>query len=57
MTTIGCARVSTRDQNLTLTQQHEALKAAGCHKVFAEKMSGARSDCPQLARLLGGDAG
>jgi len=57
MTTIGCARVSTRDQNLTLTLQHEALKAAGCHKVFAEKMSGARSDCPQLARLLGGDAG
>ena len=50
MTTIGYARVSTRDQDLTL--QHEALRAAGCTKVFAEKMSGARSDRPQLARLL-----
>ena len=50
MTTIGYARVSTRDQDLTL--QHEALRAAGCTKVFAEKRSGARSDRPQLARLL-----
>ena len=35
MATIGYARVSTRDQDLTL--QHEALKGAGCEKVFAEK--------------------
>jgi DNA invertase Pin-like site-specific DNA recombinase len=50
MTTLGYARVSTRDQSLDL--QLEALRAVGCTKVFNEKMSGARSDRPQLARLL-----
>jgi len=50
MSAVGYARVSTRDQDLTL--QREALVAAGCSKVFAEKASGARSDRPQLARLL-----
>jgi DNA invertase Pin-like site-specific DNA recombinase len=28
------------------------LKAAGCEKVFAEKISGARSDRPELAKML-----
>jgi DNA invertase Pin-like site-specific DNA recombinase len=50
MGTIGYARVSTNGQDLAL--QHEALKAAGCGKVYAEKISGARSDRPQLARML-----
>jgi DNA invertase Pin-like site-specific DNA recombinase len=50
MAVIGYARVSTNGQDLTL--QHEALKAAGCGKVYAEKISGARSDRPQLARML-----
>lgn len=50
MAIIGYARVSTNGQDLVL--QQEALKAARCEKVFAEKMSGARSDRPQLARLL-----
>ena len=50
MGTIGYARVSTNGQDLAL--QHEALKAAGCEKVYAEKISGARSDRPQLARML-----
>ena len=50
MAIIGYARVSTIGQDLTL--QREALKAAGCAKVYAEKMSGARSERPQLARLL-----
>jgi DNA invertase Pin-like site-specific DNA recombinase len=50
MATIGYARVSTRGQDLTL--QQEALKAAGCEKVFFEKISGAKSDRLQLTRLL-----
>jgi DNA invertase Pin-like site-specific DNA recombinase len=50
MATIGYARVSTNGQDFAL--QQEALKAAGCEKVYAEKMSGARSDRPQLARML-----
>jgi DNA invertase Pin-like site-specific DNA recombinase len=50
MATIGYARVSTNGQDLAL--QQEALKAAGCQKVYAEKISGARSDRPQLARML-----
>jgi len=50
MTTIGYARVSTDGQ--TLHAQTEALHGAGCARVFAEKISGARSDRPQLAKAL-----
>ena len=50
MTVYGYARCSTNGQDLTL--QQEALRAAGCTKVYSEKMSGARSDRPRLARLL-----
>ena len=42
----GYARVSTREQDLTI--QREALRAAGCTKIYAEKMSGIPSDRPQL---------
>jgi DNA invertase Pin-like site-specific DNA recombinase len=47
---IGYSRVSTNGQDLAL--QQEALKAARCENVYAEKISGARSDRPQLARML-----
>jgi DNA invertase Pin-like site-specific DNA recombinase len=50
MATVGYARVSTREQDLTI--QREALTAAGCSKIYAEKVSGAKSDRPQLARLV-----
>jgi DNA invertase Pin-like site-specific DNA recombinase len=50
MTRYGYARVSTDGQSLA--SQNAALHAAGCGKVYAEKISGARSDRPELAKAL-----
>lgn len=47
---IGYARVSTDDQNLD--QQRAALKEVGCRRLFEEKVSGAKRDQLELARLL-----
>ncbi|MBX9915396.1 MAG: recombinase family protein [Pseudomonadaceae bacterium] len=47
---IGYARVSTDDQDLT--NQRAELHAAGCSKIFAEKITGTQRDRPELARLL-----
>ncbi len=47
---IGYARVSTDDQDLRL--QRAALKAAGCRRLYEEKISGAKRDRPELARML-----
>src|SRR6516162_4659389 len=52
MTVYGYARVSSEGQSLTA--QVAELKAAGCERVFQEKISGARADRKQLARLLAG---
>jgi DNA invertase Pin-like site-specific DNA recombinase len=51
MTIYGYARVSTEDQTLGL-QQTELQDKGRCNKIFAEKISGARSDRPQLTKLL-----
>jgi DNA invertase Pin-like site-specific DNA recombinase len=47
---VGYARVSTLDQNLDI--QLDALKEAGCEKIFLEKISGAYQNRPQLAEAL-----
>jgi DNA invertase Pin-like site-specific DNA recombinase len=48
----GYSSVSTEGQSLE--QQNTTLRGAGVTRVFAEKISGARSDRPQLQRMLKG---
>src|SRR6266480_7893874 len=50
MATCGYAQVSTHGQSLAA--QLAELKAAKCAKIFQEKVSGARSDRKQLARVM-----
>jgi DNA invertase Pin-like site-specific DNA recombinase len=47
---IGYARVSTEDQHLHL--QVDALKKAGCEKIFKDEMSGAKTERPGLREAL-----
>lgn len=47
---IGYARVSKRDQNLDL--QIDALKAAGCTRIYQEKVSGANQPRPEQANMM-----
>lgn len=46
----GYARVSTKDQNLDL--QIDALRNAGCEKIYTEKVSGSTKDRQELNKLL-----
>jgi DNA invertase Pin-like site-specific DNA recombinase len=46
----GYARVSTKEQNLNL--QADALKKAGCERIFQEKVSGRSPNRPELTKLL-----
>jgi len=48
---IGYARVSTRDQNLDL--QRDALKQAGCERIYQDIASGSKTARPALDELLG----
>ncbi|EGH04928.1 resolvase domain-containing protein [Pseudomonas amygdali pv. aesculi str. 0893_23] len=48
---IGYARVSTRDQNLDL--QLDALKRAGCERIYQDVASGSKTARPALDELLG----
>jgi DNA invertase Pin-like site-specific DNA recombinase len=51
MTIYGYARVSTRDQDLA--SQVAELTAGGCAKVYREKVSGAKTDRAELAKIIG----
>ncbi len=50
MALVGYARVSTADQDTAL--QTDALRSAGCERVFEDTASGAKSDRPGLAAAL-----
>ena len=47
---LGYARVSTKDQALDL--QLDALKKAGCSKIYTETVSGVQTGRPALAKVL-----
>jgi DNA invertase Pin-like site-specific DNA recombinase len=47
---LGYARVSTADQHPDL--QLDALKAAGCYRIFADTASGAVDERPEPAKVL-----
>lgn len=47
---IGYARVSTLDQNLD--RQIDQLQAAGCERIYQEKITGTRRERPELDRMI-----
>ena len=53
MELVGYARVSTREERQVFDRQVDALKAAGCERVFEDRGSGASADRPGLKECLG----
>lgn len=47
---LGYARVSTADQDAAL--QQDALKAAGCYRIFTDTASGSLESRPELTKVL-----
>src|SRR3989339_367820 len=47
---VGYARVSTQDQNLDL--QKDALKSAGCKKIYTDTASGAKDERKGLSKAI-----
>ena len=47
---IGYARVSTKEQNLA--RQLEALKNAGCEKIYMDKLSGKDFERPDYQKMI-----
>jgi DNA invertase Pin-like site-specific DNA recombinase len=52
MSPIGYARVSTREDRQLLDRQLDALRAAGCERIFDDRMTGIQADRPGLIACL-----
>ena len=53
MELVGYARVSSREGNQVLDRQLDALRAAGCERIFDDRGSGASTERPGLKECLG----
>ena len=48
----GYMRISTSDDRQKFDMQEDALKKAGCEKIFFDKASGSKQDRPELQKML-----